>query len=169
MSTVRLCVARATGWTGRAVADAVAEAEDLELRSAVSRSAAGGQIHGAPVHAAVSEALDRVDVLIDYTSHEVVKANALAAIERGVAVVIGASRLSAADFEQIDAAARERAVGVIAAGNFSRHGAGGGAAGGAPPAVVGGDRLRRRPQARRPQRHRSGAARAARPGPPARG
>jgi 4-hydroxy-tetrahydrodipicolinate reductase len=48
-----------------------------------------------------------------------VKSNALAAIERGVAVVVGASGATAADYAEIDAAARRHAVGVIAAGNFS--------------------------------------------------
>ena len=119
MSNLNVCVAGATGWTGSAVAEAVAGADDLELRSAVSRSAAGGEIHGAPVHAGVAEALDGVDVMVDYTSHDVAKANALAAIERGVAVVIGTSGLTAGDFEEIGAAARDRGVGVIAAGNFS--------------------------------------------------
>ena len=83
----------------------------------MSRSAAGGEAHGAPVHATVAEALDGVDVLIDFTSHDVVKANALTAIERGVAVVIGTSGLTADDFDEIGAAAGD--VGVIAAGNFS--------------------------------------------------
>ena len=119
MSNLSICIAGATGWTGSALVDAVAAAGDLDLRSAVSRSAAGGELAGAPVYATVAEALDRVDVLIDYTAHDVVKANALAAIERGVAVVIGTSGLSAADFADIDAAARARGVGVIAAGNFS--------------------------------------------------
>jgi 4-hydroxy-tetrahydrodipicolinate reductase len=114
-----ICVAGATGWTGAAIADAIAAADDLDLRSAVSRSAAGSEIHGAPVYAAVAEALDGVDVMIDFTSHEVAKANALTAIERGVAVVIGASGLTADDFAEIDAAARERGVGAISAGNFS--------------------------------------------------
>jgi 4-hydroxy-tetrahydrodipicolinate reductase len=58
-------------------------------------------------------------VLVDYTSVEVVKANALAAIEAGVAVVIGTSGLTADDYEDLDAAARERSVGVVASGNFS--------------------------------------------------
>ena len=119
MATLRLCIAGATGWTGRALVDAVSVADDLELRSAVSRSAARGEIAGAPVHASVAEALDDVDVVVDYTSHEVVKGNTLAAIGRGVAVVIGTSGLTAGDFAEIDAAARERGVGVIAAGNFS--------------------------------------------------
>jgi 4-hydroxy-tetrahydrodipicolinate reductase len=39
--TVNVCVAGATGWTGRAIAEAVLGTDDLTLRSAVSRSAAG--------------------------------------------------------------------------------------------------------------------------------
>jgi 4-hydroxy-tetrahydrodipicolinate reductase len=119
MSSLSICVAGITGWTGGAVAQAVAAAEDLELHAGVSRSAAGGEVHGAPVYASVEEALDGVDVLIDYTAHDVVKGHVMAAIERGVAVVVGSSGLSAADYEEIDAAARARGVGVIAAGNFS--------------------------------------------------
>ena len=117
--TMSICVAGITGWTGSAVAEAVAAADDLELRSGVSRSAAGSQLHGAPVHASVEQALDGVGVLIDYTSHDSVKANALTAIERGVAVVIGTSGLTAQDFDDLDKAARERGVGVISSGNFS--------------------------------------------------
>jgi 4-hydroxy-tetrahydrodipicolinate reductase len=97
----------------------VGAADYLELRSGVARSAAGQQVGGAPVFATVAEALDGVDVLIDFTSHHVVKTNALTAIGRGVHVVIGTSGLTAADFEAIDAAARERGVGVVSAGNFS--------------------------------------------------
>ena len=36
-----VCIAGATGWTGRALVQAVLEAPDLTLVSAVSRSAAG--------------------------------------------------------------------------------------------------------------------------------
>ncbi len=122
-----LCIAGATGWTGRALVDGALAADDLELRSAVARSAAGQDLGtalgreplGVPVHGSVGAALDGVDVLIDYTSHEAVKPNTLAAIEHGVGVVIGTSGLTAADFEEIDAAARARGTGVIAAGNFS--------------------------------------------------
>jgi 4-hydroxy-tetrahydrodipicolinate reductase len=122
-----VCIAGATGWTGRALVAAVLDAPDLALRSAVARSAAGrdlgealgGEALGVPVHARVGEALDGVDILIDYTSAEAVRANTLAAIEAGVAVVIGTSGLTGADFAEIDAAARERSVGVVASGNFS--------------------------------------------------
>lgn len=120
-------MAGATGWTGRAVAEAVLAADDLSLRSAVSRSAAGldlGRAWGTettdvPVYGSVSEALDGVQVLVDYTSHDAVLGNTLAAVERGVSVVIGSSGLSANDFTDIDEAARNAGVGVVAAGNFS--------------------------------------------------
>ena len=114
-----VCIAGATGWTGRALVQGVLDAPDLELGSAVSRSAAGGEIGGAPVLATVAEALDGVDVLIDYTSVEAAKPHTLAAIGAGVAVVIGTSGLTADDYAEIDAAARERSVGVVASGNFS--------------------------------------------------
>ena len=123
----RVCIAGATGWTGRALVSGVLAAPDLALVSAVARSAAGkdlgnalgGEAVGVLVHASVGEALDGVDVLVDYTSVTAVKANALAAIDAGVAVVIGTSGLTADDFADIGAAARARSIGVVASGNFS--------------------------------------------------
>jgi 4-hydroxy-tetrahydrodipicolinate reductase len=91
----RVCIAGATGWAGRALAAGVLAAPDLELASAVARSAAGRDL---------GEALG---------------GDALAGIEAGVAVVIGTSGLTADDFAEIDAAARERSIGVVASGNFS--------------------------------------------------
>ena len=123
----RVCIAGATGWTGRALVSGVLAAPDLALVSAVARSAAskdlgnalGGEAVGVPVHASVGEALDGVDVLVDYTSVTAVKANALAAIDAGAAVVIGTSGLTADDLADIDSAARARSIGVVASGNFS--------------------------------------------------
>lgn len=124
---INVCIAGATGWAGRALVAGVLEADGLVLRSAVARSAAGqdlgtalgGEALDVPVYGSVDEALDGVDVLIEYTSHTSVKANTLSAIQRGVAVVIGASGPTAADYAEIDAAARVHAVGVISSGNFS--------------------------------------------------
>ena len=111
---IRVCIAGITGWTGRPIADAVEAASDLELVAGVSRSdPASFSSVGAAL--AVVEA----DVLVDYTHTSAVKGNVLATIERGVHVVVGSSGLSAADYEEIDAFAREHGVGVIAAGNFS--------------------------------------------------
>jgi 4-hydroxy-tetrahydrodipicolinate reductase len=114
-----ICIAGITGWTGSAIAEGVAAAGDLELRAGVSRSGAGDTVAGAPVLARVTEALDGVDVLIDFTSHHVARDHALTAIAAGVAVVIGTSGLVADDFAAIDAAARAAGVGVVASGNFS--------------------------------------------------
>jgi len=111
---IRVCVAGVTGWTGSAVAEAVDRADDLQLVAGVARS-------DPAAYSSVEEALDAVDtdVLVDYTNAAAVKGNVLAAVERGVATVVGSSGLSAADYAEIDARARDRNVGVIAAGNFS--------------------------------------------------
>jgi 4-hydroxy-tetrahydrodipicolinate reductase len=78
-----------------------------------------GTVVGA-IAGSVAEALKTpADVLVDYTKADAVKANVMAAIEKGVHVVIGSSGLTDADFEEIDRAAREKGVGVIAAGNFA--------------------------------------------------
>jgi 4-hydroxy-tetrahydrodipicolinate reductase len=113
----RVCVAGITGWTGGAVAAAIDAADDLQLVSGVSRSTAGEE----RVYGTVAEALAATpaDVLVDYTSAEAVKGNVHAALAARVAVVVGSSGLSAADYEEIDAQARAAEVGVIAAGNFS--------------------------------------------------
>jgi 4-hydroxy-tetrahydrodipicolinate reductase len=111
---IRVCVAGVTGWTGRPVADAVAAAADLELVAGVSRSDPAS-------FSTVAEALDAraADVLVDYTHATAVRENVLAAVARGVGVVVGSSGLGGAEYDEIDRAARERGVGVIAAGNFS--------------------------------------------------
>lgn len=124
---INVCIAGATGWTGAPLARAVIAAEGLTLVSAVSRSGAGKDLGaawgeepvGVPVFGTVDEALEGVDVLVDYTSHESVKANTLAALSAGVGVVIGSSGLTGADFDDIAAAATANTVGVVAAGNFS--------------------------------------------------
>src|SRR5690242_17525765 len=112
--TVRVCIAGITGWTGSAIAPAVAEAADLELVGGVARSD--------PDHySTVAEALTAApaDVLVDFTNASAVKGNVLAALEHGANVVIGSSGLSAEDFDEIDAKARTCDLGVVAAGNFS--------------------------------------------------
>src|SRR5262249_24482186 len=66
------------------------------------------------------EALARpAQVLVDFTSPDSVKQRALEALSHGVRVVIGTSGLTAADYQDIEAKALDKKLGVIAAGNFS--------------------------------------------------
>jgi 4-hydroxy-tetrahydrodipicolinate reductase len=127
MTNINLAIAGATGWTGSAIVDAALAAPDITLKSAIARSSAGQDLGpalgreplGIPVHGNVTEAVDGVDVLVEFTSHAHAKHIALAAIEQGVAVVIGSSGLTADDYEDVDSAARAAGVGAVAAGNFS--------------------------------------------------
>jgi 4-hydroxy-tetrahydrodipicolinate reductase len=125
---LKVCVAGATGWVGRPLCAAVAGAEDLSLVGAVSRTHQGRSLRDAvgdsgldlTVSGSVEEALGTpTDVLVDYTAADAVKANTLTAVRRGVHVVVGSSGLTDEDFVEIDRAASEHRVGVIAAGNFA--------------------------------------------------
>ena len=116
----RVIVAGTTGWVGKPLAEAVEAAEDLELVGAVSRSARGQTIGKVTIAGSVAEALATpADVLVDYTSAAAVRKHVLAAVRAGVHVVVGSSGLSEDDFREIDAAAKETGVGVVAVGNFA--------------------------------------------------
>jgi 4-hydroxy-tetrahydrodipicolinate reductase len=125
---IRVCLAGATGWAGSALARGIARTEDLEVVAAISRSSAGrrlGDVLGEPrldcgVYATAAEALAHgCDIFVEYTSPESAKPHILAALEHGAHVVVGTSGLTADDFAVIDAAARPRGRGVLAAGNFA--------------------------------------------------
>ncbi|HVY20922.1 MAG TPA: dihydrodipicolinate reductase C-terminal domain-containing protein [Bauldia sp.] len=111
--TIRVVVAGATGWTGSALVEAISKADDLELAAGVARRGEGMM----PTLEAALGAPS--DVVVDYTHPSVVKAHALLALSKGRHVVVGTSGLTAADYSEIDAAARKAGRGVIAAGNFS--------------------------------------------------
>lgn len=125
---IRVCIAGATGWAGTELAKGVAGTTDLVLVSAVARRAAGivlADLIGDPrlaiaVSASVAEALQTpCDVLVEYTHPSSAKANILAALDRGVHVVVGTSGLTDEDFAEIDSVARRRNRGVLACGNFA--------------------------------------------------
>ncbi|HEY8369759.1 MAG TPA: 4-hydroxy-tetrahydrodipicolinate reductase, partial [Thermodesulfobacteriota bacterium] len=126
--TIAVTLVGATGWVGRELVRAVAEAPDLRLVAAVARGAAGtdagvaagGSPLGVTIVPTLAEALATPsDVVVDYTRPDAVKGHVLAAVAAGRSVVVGTSGLTAADYEEIDRAARDRGVGVLAAGNFS--------------------------------------------------
>lgn len=125
---LKVCIAGATGWVGRPLCIAVSKADDLRLVGAVSRTHQGRNmkdVFGEPnidliVSGSVAEALETpTDVLVDYTKADVVKANVMTAIRKGVHVVIGSSGLTDEDFIEINQAASNNQVSVIAAGNFA--------------------------------------------------
>lgn len=126
--TIRVCIAGVTGQVGRELAAAVAASVDLELVGGVARSSARIRLSDALpaidadflIARTLAEALEvHTDVVVDFTDPRVVKTHVLEAITHRVHVVIGTSGLSEPDFADIDRAARDHGVGVIAAGNFS--------------------------------------------------
>jgi 4-hydroxy-tetrahydrodipicolinate reductase len=128
MTHIKVCVAGATGWAGSALSRGIFEAPDMALVAAISRRHAGqalGEVLGlpeltAPIFATAAEALAAgPDVFVEYTKPTVAKAHILAALHSGAHVVVGTSGLSAADYREIDDAARRANRGVLAAGNFA--------------------------------------------------
>jgi 4-hydroxy-tetrahydrodipicolinate reductase len=125
---IRVCVAGVSGWTGGEVTRGILACDELALTGAVARRSAGRDVgellglapNGVVVAGTLEEALVRsADVLVDFTTPDSVKQRTLDALSRGVRVVIGTSGLTAGDFQEIERAAAERGLGVIAAGNFS--------------------------------------------------
>jgi 4-hydroxy-tetrahydrodipicolinate reductase len=129
---IRVCVAGATGWTGRAITGAILRSSEFQLVGAIARRQVGVDIgealnHGrahANIVASLEEALAvPTVVLIDYTGPDVVKEHILAALDKGVRVVVGTSGLTASDYTDIEQKAKALKLGVIAAGNFSMRAA----------------------------------------------
>lgn len=126
--TIRITLAGATGWVGRALVAAIGQAPDLTLVAATSRKQKGrdageaagiGRI-GLPLSGTLAEALATPsDVVIEYTKPDSVKHHVLAALAHGRHVVIGTSGLTAEEYAKIDVAAQSAGKGVLAAGNFS--------------------------------------------------
>jgi len=125
---IRVCVAGATGWVGQPLCKAVLASPDLSLVGATSRTHRGQKLRDVidgidsdvTISGTTAEALETPsDILVDYTKADIVRSNVLAAISHGIHVVIGSSGLTDQDFAEIDQAASEKKVGVIAAGNFA--------------------------------------------------
>lgn len=125
---LKIVVAGATGWVGRALVAEIISSKDLTLTGAVARKGAGNDIArfigmdecGVVISEEFNDDLaSSADVLIDYTTAEVARENCRIALKNGCAVVIGTSGLQSDDLAAIDAYAKNNSTGVIAAGNFS--------------------------------------------------
>ncbi len=125
---IRVCLAGATGWAGSELARAIARQADLTLVAAVSRTNAGRNLAevladprvDCPIYASAREALVvPCDVFVEYTQPDSAKHNVLAALERGVHVVVGTSGLTDDDFADLDVIAHRQNRAVLACGNFA--------------------------------------------------
>ena len=126
--TIRVCIAGATGWAGSDLTRAVHQAEDLVLSGAVSRSSKGKTIQevlglkgaGIVISGSVNEALQTgCDVMVEFTKPDVAKQNIFTALDSGAHVVVGTSGLSDEDYAEIHEKAKDKQLGVLAAGNFA--------------------------------------------------
>jgi len=124
----KVCLAGATGWAGSELARAIANAADLRLVAAISRTHARRSLAEVlnepsltcPVYASAAEGLaNGCDVFVEYTKPDVAKNNILSALGRGAHVVVGTSGLTEDDYADIDVLARKQQLGVLACGNFA--------------------------------------------------
>lgn len=126
---IRVCIAGATGWAGSALCKGVVENSELKLVAAISRKNNGADLSQVlnlntakiPVFENVNQALSEVecDVLVEYTHPSIAKQNILAALKKGVNVVVGTSGLTDDDFTEIEQIANENNASVLAVGNFA--------------------------------------------------
>jgi 4-hydroxy-tetrahydrodipicolinate reductase len=127
--TVRVGITGAAGRMGRTLVEAIAlGGDDLQLTAAIERPGssfvgadsgelAGQGRNGIPVVGTLAEAIDRIDVLIDFTVPAATLANAAGCARRDVAMVIGTTGFTAAQQREIELAAKGLAI--CKASNFS--------------------------------------------------
>ena len=126
---IRVIVAGASGRMGREVVKLLTKEEGLELVGATSRSHTGKDVGevtgigrlGVSFVSSTLEALSKTkaDVLVDFTTPEVVKENMELAMEAGVRPVVGTSGLSESDIQSLKEMSEQTGVGAIIAPNFA--------------------------------------------------
>ena len=127
--SIRIIVAGASGKMGQEVVKLIQKTDHFTIVCGVSRTYQSqdvGEVVGigkidVPMVASVEEALEKypADVLIDFTTPEVVKKHAKLAIEAGVRPVIGTSGLSEHAVRELAGLAKAKKVGAIVAPNFA--------------------------------------------------
>lgn len=130
-SPIRVAVVGAAGRMGREVLRAVADDEMMTLVAAVDASHVGSPVSelvpniqnagGLTIRAELASELDAspADVLVDFSHHSAVRDNALNALKRGCAPVIGATGLSAETLDAIRDASSKTGVPALFAPNFA--------------------------------------------------
>jgi 4-hydroxy-tetrahydrodipicolinate reductase len=126
-SSIRVAVSGATGRTGREVARGVAEAGDLRLVAALARRTAGRDMAefagpaaaGLKVAAPDPDSLPPADVLVDFSGPETAGPLVAAALERGIACVVGTTGLEPAVVERWRRIAAAAGSSAVVCRNFS--------------------------------------------------
>ena len=119
-TSIRVGVHGATGRMGRAVCEAVAAAEGLELVALVANSAGHGPIEGIEVSSelrAFAEA--RCDVVVDFTIADATRALVPFLAMHGIHAVIGTSGFTRDDHEAIRESLAAGGVNGVLAANFA--------------------------------------------------
>ncbi len=126
---LRVCLSGATGNVGQELIKEILKTPEIELVSCIGFSSAGKrlpeilnfEVPDLFIHNSVKSAYDdqSFDVLIDYTNPKAVYQTIMDSISFGVHCVIGTSGLSDSEYEKINEFAKEKKVGVFAAGNYS--------------------------------------------------
>lgn len=128
MEEIRVLVSGACGKMGSEVVRAVAASEGVRLVGAVDRSHVGepiGTVAGTPdkvlVQGSLKEALDQggIDVVVDFTSHQSIYANAKEVLSYGVPMVIGTTGFTPEQVEEIREICKKQGTGVLWATNFA--------------------------------------------------
>ncbi|MBP7669307.1 MAG: 4-hydroxy-tetrahydrodipicolinate reductase [Candidatus Eisenbacteria bacterium] len=119
-ATIRVAIAGAAGRMGRELARAVRDAEGLALAAAIERAehpSLGEAIEGVPLTADLFPALERCDVLVDFTAPPATARLADAAVKARVAFLSGTTGLREEDRAALARAAKE--IAVLHAANLS--------------------------------------------------
>ncbi len=126
---ITVLVTGASGQMGRYVVVGVAEAPDMDLVGAVDPAGRGKRLSdivpGAPEelicggHLAAALAESQPQVMIDFTHPDVVMDNIQAALNAGVACVVGTTGLSPVDLQVVERLCQKKATPCIIAPNFS--------------------------------------------------
>ncbi len=126
---IRVAVAGAAGKMGLEVIRTLALQDDMDFVGAVDPNREGEDIgtlvSGAPLHVpCVASICDlqgdmRPDVLVDFTTPAVVKANTRTALEMGIRPVVGTTGMTTNDLQELDDLARSKGLGVLVAPNFA--------------------------------------------------
>ncbi|WP_091737795.1 4-hydroxy-tetrahydrodipicolinate reductase [Marininema mesophilum] len=128
MAPIKVAVAGATGRMGQEVVKLIQREENLTLVGATARSKVGQDvgevIRIGRVEVPLTDSLDDVlaqgpDVLVDFTTPDLVYENTEKAISYGVRPVVGTTGLTEKEIQELDSRCQEAGIGGIIAPNFA--------------------------------------------------